>query len=165
MLNRLLPRLIDNRFRGQRLALWLFVPIAAMNILIDLVAILTRDGGTQSADGIPLDTFAPAAAQAVIGIGALLGLAGLVLGLIFVLALVRYRAMIPLMYALLVVDFIGHKAVLAMKPIPRMPGVSSGSLVTWGLFAVTLVGLALSLTGKSYAPPGEAGVPASDGRA
>ena len=156
MLSRLLPQPIDNRFRGHRPALWLFVAIAAMNIVIDLVAIFTRDGGAQNADGIPMDTFAPAAAQAVIGVGALLGLAGLLLGLIFVLALVRYRAMIPLMYALLVVDFIGHKADLALKPIPRMPGVSSGSLVTWALFAVTLVGLALSLTGKGYASPDEA---------
>lgn len=150
MLTRIFPKEIDNRFRGNPLALWLFVPIVFVKLAISLAAIFTADGGTQSADGIPLDTFPAAAAQAVIGVGAFLGLADLWLALLFVLALVRYRALIPLMYALIVADFIAHKAIGFMKPIARMAGTASGSYVTWTLFALSVIGLVLALRGEGY---------------
>ena len=103
MLNRVFPELIDNHYRGFKFALWLFYPLAFMYVAIALAAIFARDGGAQSADGIPLDTFTSGGAEAVIGVVAFLGLAKLLLGLLFVLTLFRYRAMIPLMYVLIVV--------------------------------------------------------------
>ena len=110
MINRIFPKRIDNNFRGQKFALWLFIPITFVNVTISLVAIFTKDGGAQSKDGVPLDTFAAASAETVIGVVALLGLAKLLLGLLNIMALVRYRAMIPLMYVLVVADQLGHKA-------------------------------------------------------
>lgn len=150
MLDRIFPKEIDNRFRGYRLALWLFVLIALMHIAISLGAIFASDGGAQSADGIPLYTFAPQARQAIIGIVAFLGLADLWLGLIFALALTRYRALIPLMYVLVVADYLGHKAIGLMKPIVRMAGTSHGSVLTLALFAVSVIGLVLSVSGEGY---------------
>src|SRR5437660_7556830 len=84
MLNRIFPEQINNHYRGHKFALWLFYPITLMNVVINLAAIFTRDGGAQSADGIPLDTFGPGGAQAVIFVVALLGLAGLLLGFLFI---------------------------------------------------------------------------------
>ncbi len=151
MLNRIFPEQIDNHYRGHKFALWLFYPITFMNVAIDLVAIFKSDGGAQSADGIPLDTFVNGGAQAVIFVVALLGLSGLLLGLLFVLALFRYRAMIPLMYVLIVVDYLGHKGIGLMKPIVRV-GTPSGIYVNAALFTLTLIGLVLSLRGKDYLP-------------
>jgi hypothetical protein len=151
MLNRIFPERIDNHYHGHKFALWLFYPITFMNVVIDLVAIFKSDGGAQSADGIPLDTFVSGGAQAVIFVVALLGLSGLLLGSLFVLALFRYRAMIPLMYVLLVVDYLGHKGIGLMKPIVRT-GTPSGSYVSVALFALTIIGLVLSLRGKDYLP-------------
>jgi len=149
MLQRIFPERLDNHYHGHSLALWLFYPITFMNVVIDLVAIFKSDGGAQSADGIPLDTFVSGGAQAVIYVVALLGLSGLLLGFLSVLALVRYRAMVPLMYVLLVVDYLGHKGIALMKPIVRT-GTSSGGYVSVTLFALTLTGLVLSLRGKGY---------------
>lgn len=151
MLSRLFPPQIDNRYRGPKLALWLLYPITFMNIAISLVAIFEPDGGAQTADGIPLDTFAPAAARAVIGVVAYLGLADLVLWVFAVLALLRYRAMIPLIYLLIVIEFLAHKGIGLMKPIERA-GAAGGGLVTWGLLAVSALGLILSLSGKPENP-------------
>ncbi|MFI5179796.1 MAG: hypothetical protein ACHQPI_00185 [Thermoanaerobaculia bacterium] len=151
MVNRIFPERIDNHYRGHKFALWLFYPITFMNVAISLVAIFKSDGGAQSADGIPLDTFVSGGAQAVIGVVALLGLASLLLGFLFVLASFRYRAMIPLMYLLLVVDYLGHKGILLMKPIVRV-GTPSGGFVAMGLFVLTVIGLVLSLTGSGYLP-------------
>jgi len=149
MLSRIFPEHIDNRYRGNKLAIWLFYPIVFLNAAIGLVVIFRADSGVQSADGIPLDTYGAAAAHAVVGVAAFLGLAGLLLSLLYLLALFRYRAMIPLMYVLITLNYLGHKGIALMKPITRN-GTASGSYVTTGLFALTVAGLVLSLSGKGY---------------
>jgi hypothetical protein len=149
MLNRIFPEQIDNRYRGHKLALWLFYPLTFMNVTIALVAIFARDGGAQSADRIPLDAFVSGGAAAVIGVLAFLGLAKLLLGSLYVLASFRYRAMIPLMYLLIVVDQLGHKGIGLMKPIVRT-GTPTGVFVNLVILAVSIVGLVLSLQGKDY---------------
>jgi len=151
MLNRIFPERFGNHYRGHKFALWLFYPLVFMQVAIALVAIFARDGGAQSADGIPLDTFASGGAEAVIGVVAFLGLAKLLLDSLFVLALFRYRAMIPLMYVLILVDHLGHKGIGLMKPIVR-DGASSGSFVSMALIALSIIGLVLSLTGRGYSP-------------
>lgn len=150
MLDRIFPGAFDNRYRGNRFGLWLFYPLVLFNLMIDLATIFRPDSAAQSADGIPLDRFGHDAAGAVIGVAALLGLAGLLLGALFLLAALRYRAMIPLMYLLMVADNVGHKAILLMKPIVRVAGTSSGTIVTWSLFAASVLGFVLSLQGAGY---------------
>jgi len=151
MLYRIFPEHIDNHYRGHTFALWLFYPLTIMNVVIALVAIFSRDGGAQSADGIPLDTFVSGGAEAVIGVVAFLGLSKLLLGLLFILALFRYRAMIPLMYVLIVLDHLGHKGIGLMKPIVRI-GTPSGSFVSMVLFALSIFGLVLSLRRNHHLP-------------
>ena len=150
MFKRIFPEQFDNRYNGSKIALWIFGLITFMHTAISLSGIFRPDGGAQSADGIPLDTFSPAAAQAVIGVGGLLDLAILLLCALFIVALIRYRSMIPLMYILLVMDWLARKGVLWLKPIPRTPGTSTGYYVSLGIFAVTVIGTILSLTGKNY---------------
>lgn len=155
MLNRIFPKQFDNQFRGSKIAIGIFILITFMNTSISFTSIFRPDGGAQSADGIPLDTFSPAAAQAVIGVGGLLDLASLLLCVIFIVALIRYRSMIPLLYVLVVAEWIGRKGVLSIKPIPRMPGTATGHYVSLVIFAVSVIGLILSLTGKKYSQPRE----------
>jgi hypothetical protein len=156
MLNRIFPKALDNRYRGHWLGLWLFVPIVLLHTAIDLVGIFKSDGGAQSADGIPLDTFPPVAAEAVVGVVAFLGFAGLMMGLMYLVALFRYRAMIPLMYLLIVVDYLGHKGVGLMKPIVRVAG-ANGGYITLALFTASVIGLALAVSGKGYQSKPETG--------
>jgi uncharacterized membrane protein len=149
MLNRIFPKQLDNNYRGQQIAVWLFALLTLMNTVISFVAIFKADGAAQSADGIPLDTFGASAAQAVIGIVAVLGLARLLLCVIFIIALIGYRAMIPLMYVLLVDDWLAHRGIGMMKPIVRAAD-APGHYVTLALFSLSVIGLILSLTGKNY---------------
>jgi hypothetical protein len=149
MLERIFPDRFDNHYRGHKVALWLFFAITFMKVSIALVAIFKSDGGAQSADGIPLDTFVSGGAQAVVAVVALLGLADLQLASLFVLTSFRYRSMVPLMYVLLVVDYLGHRGILLMKPIVRT-GAPGGSVVSAVLFTLTIIGFVLSLRGKDY---------------
>jgi hypothetical protein len=146
MWKRIFPEHFDNRYRGQKFALWLLYPITFLNLAIALGSIFSKDSGAQ-ADGIPLDTFGPGGAAAVIRVGAILGLASLLLGVFYVLALVRYRSMIPLMYVLLVVDYLGRRGIAWMKPYLHLAATPAG-YVNLGLFALSIVGLILSFIGK-----------------
>ena len=147
MWKRIFPETFDNRYRGQKLALWVLYPITFMNLAIALGGIFSKDGGAQSADVIPLDTFGNGGAEAVIRVAAILGLANLLLGVFYVLALVRYRSMIPLLYVLLVADYLGRRGIAQMKPYLHI-AATGASYVNWVLFALSLTGLVLSLVGK-----------------
>lgn len=149
MLSRIFPARVDNRFRGHVLALWLFVPLALMKVALGLAHILRADGGAQSISTMPLDTYPAGAAQNVIGLMARMGLEQLLLGLIFMLVLLRYRALIPLMYAVAVLHYLGQTAVVSMKPL-ALAGASGASTVHLVIGALGVVGLVLSLAGSGY---------------
>ena len=63
MNDRFLPRRIDNTYRGQRAALWLFGLVVAVKMLQGVMVVFNGYSIARSADGIPLETFPPAAAQ------------------------------------------------------------------------------------------------------
>ena len=149
MLSRIFPAVIDNHFRGHVLALWLFVPLAFMKVALGLAHILRADGGAQSVSTMPLDTYPAGAAQNVIGLMARMGLEQLLLGLIFAVVLVRYRALIPLMYVVAVLHYVGQTAIKSMKPL-ALAGTSGASTVHLVIAALSVIGLVLSLWGKGY---------------
>jgi hypothetical protein len=148
MQNRILPRQIDNDFRGHKLALWLFGATVLVKLAISLGTIFNGHAAASSADGIPLDTFTPAGAQAVISLFAIWGLAQLVICLLCILALVRYRGMIPLLFALLLLEFLGKRVVLFFLPIAKI-GAAPGSVINLVLLGVMIIGFALSLQDRA----------------
>ena len=149
MLRRVFPDCFDNLYRGHPLGRWLLYPITFVNVGIGLATIFRADSGA-AADGIPLDRYVGGGAAAVISAVALLGLAKVLMGLLAVLSLARYRSMIPLIYLLLVTDVLAHKAIGAMKPMTYLGGASAGYVVPV-LIALSLAGLVLSLVGGRYA--------------
>jgi len=144
MLNQLLPQRIDNRYRGHKLALWLFALAVFMRVAMSLNSIFNGYSVATSADGVPLDTFPSAAAQTIVSLLALLGLAHFVICLLCGLALVRYRSMVPLMFALLLLQHLGGRLILQFLPIVRV-GTPPAPYVNLALLALMLIGLALSL--------------------
>jgi len=150
-LDRILPRHLDNTYRGHRLALWLFGIILLMKTAIALGTIFNGRTAAQTADGIPLDSFGAAGATAVVSLFAIWGLAQLVISLIGGLALVRYRAMVPLMLALFLFEHVMRRVILLVLPIPRA-GTAPGLAINLALLAVMAVGLALSLRSRAESP-------------
>ncbi|GAB3359541.1 hypothetical protein [Lysobacter tyrosinilyticus] len=149
MLARIFPAVVDNRFRGYAPALWLFVPLALMKLALGVAHIVRADGGAQSVSTIPLDTYPAGAAQNIIGLMARMGLEQFLLGLVFFVVLLRYRALLPLMYLIAVLHFIGGKAIGAMKPL-ALAGVSGAATMHLIIGAISVVGLVLSLMGRNY---------------
>jgi hypothetical protein len=64
-----------------------------------------------------------------------------------IVVLVRYRSMIPFMFALLLVEHLGRKLILRFLPLVRT-GTPPGYFVNLALVAVMIVGLALSLRSR-----------------
>lgn len=149
MLQRLLPSVVDNRFGGHPAAVWLFVPLALMKLALGLAHMLRADGGAQSVSQMPLDLYPDSATQNIIGLMARMGLEQCLLGALFVLVLLRYRALIPLMYAVMVLHYVGAKLVAAMKPL-ALAGVSGASNMHLLIAVLAVFGFVLSL-----APRGE----------
>jgi hypothetical protein len=144
MLQQLLPRQIDNTYRGHRLALWLLGALVLMKGAIGLGTMLNGRNAAISADGIPLDSFTPAGAEAFVALFAAWGLAQLMLNLIGLLALIRYRAMVPLMFAVLLLEHLGRKLIFVFLPIARDES-APGFYINLVLVAVLVAGFVLSL--------------------
>lgn len=150
MLDRLLPHRRDGGYRGHRAALWILGLLAFMKLAMGANSIFNGYRVASSADGIPLATFPPEAAQAVVALFAGWGLGQVLLGLLAVVALARDRGLVPLVFALLLVENVGRKAIFYVLPYASAP--TTANLVVNGLFiALMVVGLALSLTGRRRA--------------
>lgn len=148
MIPKLLPRQVDNTYSGYRAALWLFALVVLMKTLMSLNSIFNGHTVASSADGIPLDTFTSAGAQAVVSLFAAWGLGQLMICLLCILVLARYRALIPFMFALLLVEHLSRRLIFHIMPIAGT-GRSPGAAVNLVLLTLMVVGLALSLWGKN----------------
>jgi hypothetical protein len=151
MLDLLLPQRFDNAYRGHKLALWLFGLLVVAKAGIAFGSIFNGYEAARSADGIPLDTFPPAATQEIVTLFALLGLVHLMLVLLCVLALVRYRAMIPLMFAVLLLEYLARRLILLVAPVVTT-GKPPGLFINLALLAVMIAGLLLSLWNRESRP-------------
>ena len=144
MFEKLFPQGIGNAYRGSKIALWLFGLVVGMKITQSLAVIFNGYSTARNADGIPLDTFTPAAAQTAVALFAQASLWRLTFCLICVLALVRYRSAIPLMFVLFVLNYLTGELIFRFDPLVRT-GTPLGPTVNLILFALMLIGLALSL--------------------
>jgi hypothetical protein len=155
MLTRLLPRPADNAYRGHKLALVILGLLLVMKVAISLGSIFNGYEAASSADGIPLDSYTPAGARAVVSLFGLVGLSNLLVYLIGVVVLVRYRSLVPAMFALLIFHDLGKRLILYAMPIART-GMPVGSLINLVLLATMVIGLALSLWQRQRLEPASA---------
>ena len=153
MLTRLLPQRIDNAYSGHPFGPWLFGIIVAFRILQGIAVTFGTYATAKSADGIPLDSFTPEAARAVVALFALSGVYRLVMAFLCVVVLVRYRGALPLMYATLALEIVAKLVLLRFVPIPTT-GAPPGPAITVILAALLVLGFVLSLwPGKAPSAP------------
>ena len=145
MLERLFPRQVDNRFEGYRAALWLLGLFIALKLVMGVNSIFNTASVAQGADGIPLGSFGPAAARQVLLLFALMALGQLMLALIALAVLIRWRALVPFIYLVLLVEQIARRLIAQANSAPDVGSNPALGYVAFGLLAVLALGLALSL--------------------
>lgn len=161
MLERLLPKTLDNHYRGHPLALWLFVPIAGLTLWRSLTHIFRADGGAQSIATIPLDTYPAAAATTIVVIFALWGLQQLIVGLLYVAVLLRYRSLLPFMVLLLLIEYGGRIGLGLWKGPIETTGTPPGATFNVVMIVLGSAMLVLSLRDHQGAPDAAAGTAAT----
>src|SRR4051812_15416846 len=117
MLDALLPRAIDNTYRGHRVALWLFGLVVAVRMLQSLAVIFNGYSTAINADGLPLDTYPPAAAQTAVALFAQASLWRLTVCAVCVVALARYRSAVPFMFVVLILNYLAAQLLFRFAPL------------------------------------------------
>ena len=144
MIERLFPAAIDNTFPGKRLALWVFYAMTALTLWRSQHHVFAADGGAQSIATIPLDSYSAGASETVIGVFALWGLAQLAMAFVMLLACVRYKALIPLLWLFLFVEWAGRFAISLYKPVEtleRAPGETGNMIFPFLALAMLVLSL------------------------
>ncbi len=139
-----LPKSASNNYAGQKVALFIFGFLLAVKTAISFGSIFNGNAAASSADGIPLDTYGPAGAQTVLSLFGLVGVANLVICLIGIAVLIRYRSLVPFMFGILLLYQVSRYAVLYFLPVART-GAPPGSAINLGILALMVVGLAVSM--------------------
>ena len=152
MLERIFPRRADNTFDGYRSAFVLFGIVLFVKAAISLGSIFNGYTAASSADGIPLATYSPAAAQAVVSLFAVLGIANLATCIIGLVVLIRYRSLVPFMFLLFLAQHLARKLAVELLPIERAVA-PAGPGVNLALLGLMIVGLAVSLVRRSGVQP------------
>jgi len=144
MLSRIFPQTIDNQLNGQWLGYLLLVPVLLLKLAI-AIGSMVMPAEANSTDGIEMSGYPVTALQEAIASTALLGLLHLSIALIGVLALIRYRAMVPLIYVWLLFEFAGRRLLLTIYPIERAGDTSSALTINLVLLALMVVGFGFSI--------------------
>lgn len=144
MMNQLLPRTADNNFQGYKIALWIFALVLLAFAAMSLNSIFNGHFVAIHADGLPLDTYSPAGAQAVVSFYATWGVTQLTIVTVGIFVLARYRALVPLVFLLLLLEEVSLRSVHYYLPIAKPHGVPA-SLFIDVLLSLMALGLVLSL--------------------
>jgi hypothetical protein len=154
MLGRLFPRSFDNNYRGHWLAMACLGFVAFAKAAQGLESLLNTSETMVRADGIPLASYGAGAAETAVEMFALLGMYLLVVPLLSLVALIRYRTTIPLMLLTLLLEQAGSRVVASIHSMSRSGGYGGhpiGFYVNLALLGLTLAGFALSLAQKPAA--------------
>lgn len=145
MLQRLFPNQFDNRFDGHRLALWLLGVLVALKLIMSINSIVNTASVARGGDGLPLEAYGAAGARAVLMLFALMSLGQLVLTVLGLIALIRYRAMVPLVYAVLLLEHVARRIIVQAYAVERTSSSPVGVYINIALLGLLTAGFALSL--------------------
>jgi hypothetical protein len=110
----LLPTKADNTLRGSKWPLYLFTLVAVIGTVRSCIHIFSPDGGAGSIAGMDM---AVTGANEVIFAFALWGSAQLIYALFQWIVILRYRSLVPLMWAVQLLETLGRMLIGRIKPV------------------------------------------------
>ena len=111
---RILPKQLDNSFRGNRIAVIVFALITVFTLARSCIHIFAPDGGASSIAGINTSV---EGGSNIISMFAFWGLAQLLMGLVYLVVFFRYKSLIPFMYILIIIEYSGRVLIGMVKPL------------------------------------------------
>jgi len=147
VLAKLFPRSLDNSYSGYKIALWILGLVIALRALQSTLIIVNGYTTAIGADGIPLDTYPPDAVQTILALFAIGSLWRLLFSVLGAIVLIRYRSAMPLILALMVLQFLAAQLLSWFIPLVRV-GTPPGVIVNLIQFGLIVVALVLSLMNR-----------------
>ncbi|HYD45228.1 MAG TPA: hypothetical protein VEA79_08195 [Phenylobacterium sp.] len=144
MLNRLFPRHADNTYQGHVAALWLAGALTFLKAAVALNSIFNTRRVAMGADGIPLARFGPDAQSTILSLFALNAFGWLVLALVGLAVLIRWRSLVPFLLLISLFEQLGRRFIVQSHDIVRAD-TAIATIVTWGALGVVVLALILSL--------------------
>ena len=144
MFYQLLPRQADNSYQGRKLALWIFALVLLMLAAMSANSIFNGHFVAINVDGLPLDTFTPAGAQAVVSFYAIWGGTQLIIVMFGIITMILYRTLVPLMFLVLLLEQLFLRGIHYFLPIAKPKGVPASWFIVL-LLSLMALGLILSL--------------------
>ena len=110
--------------------------------------------GAVNADGIPIDSYSPEAGIMVLNIFAKLGNMHFILIAVSLLALIRYRSMVPLIYLILIYEYLSRRLLSSIwLDVPFFQfATSTAGVIVQSLFLAMVTGFVLSLWWRGAGP-------------
>jgi hypothetical protein len=139
--SRLFPARLDSvGYRGRAVALWLFGLFLVLRLIMGVNGAI-NPRAIATGDGLRLDE---GGADTILLLFRSLSLGTLPLVVIGVVALWRWRSMVPFLYLVLLAELALRRLVALANPIPRTDA-SLGIWINLALLALLLIGFVLSL--------------------
>ena len=143
-MNYLFPSLIDNEYKGKKIPLFFFYLLIPVTIIRSLVHIFKADGGAQSIANIPLHLYSEQASDTIVHLFSEWGLSQLLFGVLYIVVLIKYKSLIPLMYLFLVLEYSTRLLLAYYKPVV-LEGYAPGGIANYFLVPLFVVMFILSL--------------------
>jgi hypothetical protein len=120
------PEVFDNKVRFSKIFIIIFYFITAVTIGRSLIHIFAFDGGANSIATIIVFIGNPDPNQVIYFIFSLWGLSQLIIGLLYVVSLIKYKSMIPLWYLLIWFEY-GFRIIIGRHLKPMSADILSGT--------------------------------------
>jgi hypothetical protein len=137
----LLPVKVDNTIRGWKFPFYVFILIAIISTVRSFIHLSSPDGGAGSIAGMDLSV---AGASGIIFAFALWGSSQLLMSIIQLLVVFRYRSLIPFMYLMFILEILLRELVGRMKPV-TFAHTPPGAIGNQIMLPLAILMLALSL--------------------
>jgi len=141
----LFPKIVNNNYKGHKIAKWFLYLYVFRQIGASFVHMFTADGGAQSIASITLDAFSTDAAGAVISMFGMWGMEQLVIGLIIIVILTRYKSLIPAAWLVYSIEFIGRFMMKYITPGVPTTHTPPGVLLDYMFVPLAIIMLIVSV--------------------
>lgn len=144
----LLPRELSNRYEGPKVLTILFALVTLMTLARSLAHIFLPDGGANSIASMISFDGDPDPDPIIYHLFALWGLAQLAMGVVYGIVLVRYRALMPLMWLFIAVEYAMRLVLgLVLKPLgdQYFLATAPGEIGNYVLLPLALIALGWSI--------------------
>ena len=144
MIKYLFPDSVDDDYKGNKVPFYLLYPVTAFTVIRSIIHLVSPDGGAQSIANIPLQLYVKNASDTIIHLFAEWGLSQLLFGLLYIVVLIKYKSLIPLMYLILVIEYSIRLFLGFYKPIV-LEGYAPGGVGNYFLVPLFIIMFILTL--------------------